>query len=113
MIDVLDVLRRNEIEAIKIVASQKDRKIMFVDWDEETEEYANSEDAPWIRYANDDGDISCQLVIGVRYNVDKRRLEILFTETETTKASDEDWCPMNYADDISYWSVLDAVGERA
>lgn len=110
MISVLDVLKQNEKEAIKILNSKADKSVIFAEWDENEGVYSNADDCPYIRYANDDGEISSQLVVGVRYNTEKKCIEILTTEEEYEK-TDGFWFPINYADDISYWSVLEYLEE--
>jgi hypothetical protein len=106
MISVLDVLRQNEKEAIKILKKKEYNMVIFAIWDDDEEVYNNADDCPYIRYANDDGEISVQLVVGARYNTEKKCIEILTTENEYKK-TDGIWFPINYADDISYWSVLE------
>jgi len=109
MISVLDVLGQNEKEAIKILNSKADKSIIFSVWDDDEEEYGNADECPYIRYANDNGEISSQLVVGVRYNTEKKRIEILTTESEYKK-TDGEWFSIHYADDISYWDVLECIG---
>ena len=108
MISVLDVLRQNEKEAIKILNSKADKSVIFAVWDDDEEVYGNTNDCPYIRYANDDGEISTQLVVGVRYNAEKKRIEIITTDDEYKK-TDYEWFPIKFADDISYWSVLEMI----
>ena len=110
MISVLDVLKQNEKEAIKILNSKANKGIIFAVWDDDEEVYSNADDCPYIRYANDDGEISTQLVVGVRYNAKKKCIEILTTEDEYKK-TDGEWFPINFADDISYWCVLEYLEE--
>lgn len=110
MTSVLDVLRQNEKEAIKILKGKADKSVMFAEWDDDEEVYSNADDCPYIRYANDDGEISTQLVVGVRYNAEKKRIEILTTDDEYKK-TDGEWFPIHYADDISYWYVFEFLEE--
>lgn len=112
MTSVLDVLRQNEKEAIKILNSKAKNGIMFAEWDDDEEVYSNADDCPYIRYANADGEISSQLVVGVRYNAEKKRIEILTTDDEYKK-TDGVWFPIDFADDISYWYVFEYLEEVA
>ena len=112
MISLLDVLRQNEKEAIKILNSKVDKSVIFAIWDDDEEVYGNADDCPYIRYANDDGEISSQLVVGVRYNAEKGRIEILTTDDEYKK-TDGEWFSIKFADDISYWYVLEYLEKVA
>jgi len=112
MISVNEVLRLNELEAIKILKEKEDNTFIFAEWDDDEEVYDNADDCPYIRYANDDGEISTQLVVGVRYNIEKGCIEILTTENEYEK-TDGCWFPIKWADDISYWYVLEYLEEVA
>lgn len=110
MISVLDVLSQNEKEAIKILNSKDDKSVIFATWDDDEEVYNNADDCPYIRYANDDDEISTHLVVGARYNTENKRIEIVTTESEYEK-TDGLWFPIHYADDISYWNVLEEVAD--
>ena len=113
MIDIIKALDANEKEAIKILKTKENNTITFDEWDEESEGYSDElENCPWVRYANDDGDITTMAVIACRYNKEKKRIEIM-TATDYYEKSDGVWFPLSYADDISYWSVLDYIGELA
>ena len=110
MKDIVKVLRDNEKEAIKILKAQKDLTVNFADWDENDEVYENADDCPYIRYSNDDGEISTLLVVAARYNEETKRIEVITTDDEYEKANNE-WFPLNWADDISYWQVFDLIEE--
>jgi hypothetical protein len=112
MISVNEVLKLNQLEAIKILKEKEDNTVIFAEWDEKEGVYSNADDCPYIRYANDDGEISTRLVVGVRYNDDRERIEIITTNDEYKK-SDGEWYPINWADDISYWYVLEYLEEVA
>ena len=111
MISVNEVLKLNELEAVKILKEKEDNTVIFAEWDENEGVYPNADDCPYIRFAND-YDISTQLVVGVRYNDDRKRLEIITTNDEYKK-SDGEWYPIKWADDISYWYVLEYLEEVA
>jgi hypothetical protein len=109
MIDIIKALKKNTKEACRILADEvKGGVLIFANWDEDEEMYGNADDCPYIRYANDDGEISSLLVVGARYNEYNERIEIIATDDEYKKTDDE-WFPLNYADDISYWQVLEAI----
>jgi hypothetical protein len=109
MIDIINALKENTKEACRILADEvKGGVLIFANWDEDEEMYSNADDCPYIRYANDDGEISSLLVVGARYNEYNERIEIIATDDEYKKTDDE-WFPLNYADDISYWQVLEAI----
>lgn len=108
MVDIIKALDANEKEAINILKGQKDNTIILSEWDDDANEYS---DGPWIRYSNVDGDITALLVVAVRYNSEKKRIEII-TSDGFEKADDE-WFPLNWADDISYWSVFDYIANYA
>lgn len=113
MIDILKALNANEKEAIQILATKENNTITFDEWNEESEDYSDElENCPWIRYANDDGDITTMAVIACRYNEEKGRIEIM-TTNGYYEESDGEWFPLSYADDISYWSVFDYIGNLA
>ncbi len=114
MISVNEVLRLNELEAIKILKKKEFNTVIFAEWDENVNVgvYSNVDDCPYIRYENVDGEISTQLVVGIRYNNDKEMLEIITTDDEYEK-SDNEWFPIKWADDISYWYVLEYLEEVA
>lgn len=113
MIDILKALNANEKEAMQILATKENNTITFDEWNEESEDYSDElENCPWIRYANDDGDITTMAVIACRYNEEKKRIEII-TTNDYYEESDGEWFPLSYADDISYWSVLDYIGALA
>lgn len=109
MIDIIKALDANEKEAINILKGQKDNTIVFGVWDDDTEEYSNGDDCPWIRYASVNGDIEALLVVGVKYNDEKNRIEII--ASDGVNKTDDKWFPLNFADDISYWSVFEHIGE--
>lgn len=111
MINIIKALDANKKEAIKILKTKENNTITFDEWDEESEGYSDElENCPWIRYANDDGDITTMAVIACRYNKEKKRIEIM-TATDYYEKSDGFWFPLSYADDISYWSVFDYIGD--
>lgn len=110
MKDIVKVLRDNEKETIKILKAQKDLTVNFADWDENDEVYENADDCPYIRYSNDDGEISTLLVVAARYNEETKRIEVITTDDEYEKTNNE-WFPLNWADDISYWQVFDLIEE--
>lgn len=110
MIDVIEVLKKNEKEASRILADEVNGGVLtFAHWDENEEVYSNADDCPYIRYANDDGEITSMLVVAAIYDEYKERIEIITTDDEYKKTDDK-WFPLNYADDISYWQVLEAIG---
>lgn len=112
MKDIIKALYDNEKEAIKILKAQKDLTVNFANWDENDEVYENAGDCPYIRYSNDDGEISTLLVVAARYNEEKKRIEVITTDDECEK-TDNEWFPLNWADDISYWQVFDSIEEYA
>ena len=105
MIDIIKVLNANEKEAISLLKGEKDCTITFSLWDSCEGVYANAEDCPWIRYTDDDGNITAQMVVAVRYNKTNDRIEIKTTSYED-EIGDNVWFPLNFCDDISYWSVF-------
>lgn len=110
MKDILKVLRDNEKEAIKILKAQKDLMVNFANWDENDEVYENADDCPYIRYSNDDGEIKTLLVVAARYNDERNTIEVITTDDEYEK-TDNEWFPLAWADDISYWQVFDLIEE--
>ena len=104
MIDIIKALDANEKEAIKILKGQKDNTIILSVWDDDADEYS---DGPWIRYSDDDGNITALLVVAVRYNSEKNRIEII--TSDGFKKAHNEWFPLNYCDDISYWSVFEYI----
>ena len=110
MISILDVLRTNEKEAIKILKGKENMMVTFAEWDDDDEVYSNADDCPYIRYCDDDGFITSQLVVSVRYNEEKKRIEITTTEDEYQK-TDGKWFPITWCDDISFWDVLERIAE--
>lgn len=110
MKDIIKVLDNNEKETIKILKAQKDLMVNFANWDENDEVYENADDCPYIRYSNDDGEIKTLLVVAARYNEEKKRIEVITTDDEYEK-TDNEWFPLNWADDISYWQVFDLIEE--
>lgn len=112
MIDIVKALKENRKEACRILADEvKDGILTFAHWNEEEEVYENADDCPYIRYANDDGELFSMLVVSARYNEFNGEIEITATNYEYEK-TDGVWFPLNYADDISYWQVLDAIGDH-
>ena len=109
MIDIIKALDANEKEAINILKGCKDNTIIFSEWDDDAEEYSNGDDCPWIRYADDDGNIEALLVVAARYNSENKRVEII--TSDGFEKTDGEWFPLNWADDISYWSVFEHIGE--
>jgi len=109
MIDIIKALDANEKEAIKILKGCKDNTITFSEWDNDAEEYSNGDDCPWIRYSDDDGNIEALLVVAARYNSENNRIEII--TSDGVEKTDGMWFPLNWADDISYWSVFEHIGE--
>ena len=110
MVNIIKALGENEKEAIAILSKLQDKEVVFTEWDDDEEEYSDVDDCPYIRYANDEGEITTFLVVAARYNDEKKRIEILATESEATK-TDGFWFSLHYADDISYWQVLDSILE--
>ncbi len=110
MIDISKVLAKNMIEAIEILKGKEDCTILFSEWDSENDEYADADNCPWIRYSNPDGEIIPYMIVAVRYNKEKGRIEVISTE-ESYEKSDEEWFPLSWADDISEWTVYDRIGE--
>ena len=113
MVDIIKVLNENEKEAKGILSFEiKDGVLTFANWDAEEELYGNADDCPYIRYANDEGEIRTQLVVAARFNESSDRIEIITTESEY-EISDGVWFPLEFADDISRWSVIEAIGNHA
>lgn len=116
MVDILNALDDNLQEAKDLLTGEGE--VFFAKWNEENGCYVSNDDeesycedcCPYIRMADDNGDIKSNLVVGVRYNEDIYQIEIMTTESEYTK-SDGEWFPLMYADDISYWYVLERIGE--
>lgn len=113
MINILDILRTNELEAKEIL--HKVGTIHFAKWSEEEEKYVgcgDEEDAavacPYIRYDNGEELTTC-MVTTARLN-DEGEIEVCATEQEEDK--DDDFFRLNCcADDISAWQVYDAIGK--
>ena len=112
MIDVEDVLNKNMKEAIELFKKSGMEKLVINTWCEEDEEY-KGEDC-YIRYADSDGDICAMLVLAIRYNKKTNRIEIVATspDYEECEWSDNDFFPLMWVDDISYWRVLEVIGEN-
>ena len=112
MRDVTDVLNKNMKEAIELFKKSGMEKLVINTWCEEDEEY-NGEDC-YIRYADDDGDIRTMLVLAIRYNKKAKRIEIVATSNdyEEYEWNDDDFFPLMWADDISYWRVLEVIAEN-
>ena len=110
MISILEVLRTNEKEAIEILKGKENMMVTFAEWDDDEEVYSNADDCPYIRYCDDDGFITSQLVVSVRYNEEKKGIEIITTEDEYSK-TDGDWFSIRWCDDISFWEVLERIAE--
>lgn len=106
MIDIFEVLSKNEKEAKSLLKGKGE--VSLYDWDEDEEEYQCGDDGIYIRYADDEGYISVKLVVGVRLNEKNNQIEIITSDSEDEE-SDGDWFPLNWADDISYHTVLDAI----
>lgn len=112
MIDIIKALKKNRKEACRILADEVNGGILtFANWDEDEEVYGNADDCPYIRYANVDGEITSMLVVAARYNEFSGEIEITATNYEYEK-TDGEWFPLSYADDISYWQVLEAIGNH-
>ncbi len=108
MIDILDALNKNISEAKELLNTQPKKTVMFAKWNSEEKEYSNAGQCPYIRYCDKDGNINTNLVVGAMFNDAKNRIEILLAEDEYTE-TDGVWVDILDADDISYWSVLDAI----
>jgi hypothetical protein len=124
MKSIFKLLDENKKEAIKILSSKENNTFHFATWDDELscyipygynkDEYDDPEEwndicpdvCPWVRYADDDGNITALMVVAVRYN--KKRIEITTTESPTEK-SDDIFFNITWCDDISYWSVFDKL----
>lgn len=103
MISITEVLAQNYAEAVEIL--KKKGEVIFAEWDDNEKVYSNADDCPYIRYANDE-EMRAELVVGVRYNDKSQRIEIITTNSEYEE-TDEKWFPIKWADDISYWYVLE------
>ena len=110
MINIIKALEKNKKEAIKILKASENNTITFAEWDDDEDCYSNADDCPYIRYSNDDGEISTLLVVAARYNDEKKKIEIITSDGEYEK-TDNNWFPLDWADDISFWQVLDAIGD--
>lgn len=126
MRNIFKLLDANMKEGEKILLSKEDKTIVFAVWDEDLICYVPNdgvkyhdtdiaqeavEDAcPWIRYADDNGDIKAKMVIEVRYNEERHAIDIKDTDSFYDICED-DFYPITYTDDISYWSVLDTIGD--
>lgn len=112
MIDIIKALNQNLKEASKLL--QGKGEVSLTEWDDDADGgngmYDCEDCGTYIRYADDDGNITSNLVVAVRYNNLKRIIEIMTAENEYTKA-DGNWFPLSWADDISYYQVLDTIGE--
>lgn len=113
MVDIIKVLNENEKEAKGILSFEiKDGVLTFANWDTEKEVYGNADQCPYIRYANVDGEIHTELVVATRYNEASDKIEIITTESEY-EISNGVWYPLEFADDISRWQVIEAIGNHA
>ena len=112
MIDINNILKLNKEEAIKILSKAKNNTFVFAQWDGDC--YSNADDCPYILYMNDDGDINTELVVAAKYDERKNGILLLTTNDEFEPVIDEEknWIPMVYCYEISYWSVLDAIGNE-
>ena len=112
MIDIIKALDTNEKEAIKILKASENNTITFAEWDDDEDCYSNADDCPYIRYSNDDGEINTLLVVAARYNEETKKIEVITADDEYEKTNNE-WFPLAWADDISYWQVFDLIEEYA
>ena len=113
MVDIIKVLNENEKEAKGILSFEiKDGVLTFANWDTEKEVYGNADQCPYIRYANVDGEIHTELVVAARFNESSDKIEIITTESEY-EISNGVWYPLEFADDISRWQVIEAIGNHA
>ena len=111
MVDILETLRENVRLAKALLKIHGETT--FVEWNEENSIYPNSEDAPWIDLDSSDNDSPSELVVKARYNEEQDRIEVLSTPNEFTQCNEEEWYSLiDYAHDISYWTVLDMIGEK-
>jgi hypothetical protein len=114
MVDILEALNANEKEAKKLLKGKGE--VMLAKWNDDVETYEDIDGADigdvgvYVRYADDDGDITTKLVVGVRYNEDIQRIEIIVADDEYTK-SDDVWFPISWCDDISYWDIFRVIDE--
>lgn len=114
MIDIINALNENVKEAKKLLNGKGE--VMLAKWNDDSECYEGNDGEDisdvgiYIRYADDDGNIATKLVVGVRYNEDIDHIEIITAEGEYTE-SDNIWFPMYWCDDISYWTILNVIGE--
>ena len=108
MVDIIKALNANEKETIKILKGCKDNTIVFTVWDYDIDEYTNDDECPWIRYTDDDGNLEALLVVAARYDSKGEKIE-LFVSDGFKKA--DEWIPLDYCDDISYWSVFEHIGK--
>ena len=112
MIDIIKALKENRKEASRILSDEvKGGILTFANWDEDEEEYSNADQCPYIRYANVDGDIHTELVVAARCNEFNGEIEIISTESEY-EVTNGVWYPLSYVEDISYWQVLEAIGNH-
>lgn len=118
MKSIFELLDSNKKEAIKILRSKENNTIKFAQWDDELEEYVPTDDncytcdvCPWVRLeVGEEGIVEPQMVIEVRYNEEKKCVEIITTKDQSEK-SDGKYFNVTWCDDISYWSVFDYIGK--
>lgn len=117
MINILEVLKSNT-EVAKDLLKGKGA-VVLCNWDDEEQVYEDIDgnnlgevdDGVYIRFLDDKTEsIVSQLVISVRYNENTKQIEIVTAEDEYTE-SDGIWFPISWCDDISYWTILEKIGE--
>ncbi len=119
---IFDLLYENTEEAKRILKTKENNTIDFAVWNDDAQMYVAKDgneltydeaycDEPWVRVADDDGNIQAMLVISARYNEAKDKIEIKTTRADYEEC-DEDYFDMHYCDDISYWHVLQEIGEH-
>jgi hypothetical protein len=115
MINILDALNSNVEVAKKLLKGKG--AVALCNWNDGGGEYEDvdgfdlSDVGVYVRLVDDKTEsIVSQLVISVRYNENIGHIEIVTAEDEYTE-SDGHWFPIYWCDDISYWPVLEKVGE--